>query len=285
MQQKSLHWYPGHMQKAMRQIEEKLKLIDIVVEVVDSRIPLSSKNPFLENLTASKKRLLVFSKKDLVDINELKPFENYYKEKGYMTVIADLNNPNDINLIKKGIAKAGEERQQKYLKRGMKPQAIRTLILGIPNVGKSTLINKLSRTTKASVANTPGHTRSQQWIKVDKTLELLDTPGILPPHYEDKKYAINLALTGAMKVENLGVSELFEELMKVLLNRSKDNFMKRYDLTEEDLVDNTAILRAVGKRRGLIVNGGEVDLDRAELLILKEYKEGMISKIVLDELC
>ena len=133
MQQKSLHWYPGHMQKAMRQIEEKLKLIDIVVEVVDSRIPLSSKNPFLENLTASKKRLLVFSKKDLVDINELKPFENYYKEKGYMTVIADLNNPNDINLIKKGIAKAGEERQQKYIKRGMKPQAIRTLILGIPN--------------------------------------------------------------------------------------------------------------------------------------------------------
>ena len=285
MQQKSLHWYPGHMQKAMRQIEEKLKLIDVVVEVVDSRIPLSSKNPFLENLTASKKRLLVFSKKDLVNVEELKAFEEYYKSKGYLTVVADLNNRNDIALIRKGIDKAGEEKQAKFLKRGMKPQAIRTLILGIPNVGKSTLINKLSKSTKASVANTPGHTRSQQWIKVDKTLELLDTPGILPPHYEDKKYALNLALTGAMKIENLGVSELFESLTKVLLTRAKNDFVTRYDLLEEDLVDNVSIVKGVAKRRGLMLGGGELDLNRAELLVLKEYKEGIITKIVLDELC
>ena len=285
MQQKSLHWYPGHMQKAMRQIEEKLKLIDVVVEVVDSRIPLSSKNPFLENLTASKKRLLVFSKKDLVNVEELKAFEEYYKSKGYLTVVADLNNRNDIALIRKGIDKAGEEKQAKFLKRGMKPQAIRTLILGIPNVGKSTLINKLSKSTKASVANTPGHTRSPQWIKVDKTLELLDTPGILPPHYEDKKYALNLALTGAMKIENLGVSELFESLTKVLLTRAKNDFVTRYDLLEEDLVDNVSIVKGVAKRRGLMLGGGELDLNRAELLVLKEYKEGIITKIVLDELC
>jgi ribosome biogenesis GTPase A len=285
MQQKSLHWYPGHMQKAMRQIEEKLKLIDVVVEVVDSRIPLSSKNPFLENLTSSKKRLLVFSKKDLVNVEDLKAFEEYYKNKGYLTVVADLNNRNDIALIRKGIDKAGEEKQAKFIKRGMKPQPIRTLILGIPNVGKSTLINKLSKSTKASVANTPGHTRAQQWIKVDKTLELLDTPGILPPHYEDKKYALNLALTGAMKVENLSVSELFESLIKVLLTRAKADFMNRYDLLEEDLINNDSILRAVSKRRGLMLSGGEFDIDRCELLILKEYKEGIITKIVLDELC
>jgi ribosome biogenesis GTPase A len=167
----------------------------------------------------------------------------------------------------------------------MKPQPIRTLILGIPNVGKSTLINKLSKSTKASVANTPGHTRAQQWIKVDKTLELLDTPGILPPHYEDKKYALNLALTGAMKVENLSVSELFESLIKVLLTRAKADFMNRYDLLEEDLINNDSILRAVSKRRGLMLSGGEFDIDRCELLILKEYKEGIITKIVLDELC
>ena len=180
MQQKGVHWFPGHMQKAIRQIEERIKLIDVVVEVVDSRCPLSSKNQYLEKITQNKKRVIVFSKKDLTSLEELKLFEDYYLKNGYYPVVCDLNNPGDINKIKKAIALQGKDITDKYVRRGMKPQPLRAMIIGIPNVGKSTLINRLSKSSSMSVANTPGHTRSQQWIKVDKTLELLDTPGILP---------------------------------------------------------------------------------------------------------
>ena len=169
MQQKGIHWFPGHMQKAIRQIEERLKMIDVIVEVVDSRCPLSSKNQYLEKITQSKNRVIVFSKKDLTSLEEIKKFERYYENNGYYPVVCDLNNPSDIALIKKAIALQGKSTTDRYIKRGMKPQPLRAMIIGIPNVGKSTLINRLSKSSSMSVANTPGHTRSQQWIKVDKT--------------------------------------------------------------------------------------------------------------------
>lgn len=285
MQQKGVHWFPGHMQKAMRQIEEKLKLIDVVVEIVDSRCPLSSKNKYLENLTKNKNRVIVFSKKDLTILEDLKPFEQYYIDNGYLPVVCDLNNPGDINLIKKAIALKGKDKTDKYIRRGMKPQPLRTMIIGIPNVGKSTLINRLSKSSSSSVANTPGHTRSQQWIKVDKTLELLDTPGILPPSYEENKEAIHLALIGSMKIENIAESELSSYLIELLLKRNKEALMKRYDLKEEDLISSTSIFKGIARRRGLLLSQGEYDINKSELLLLKEFKEGLICKLVLDELC
>lgn len=285
MQQKGIHWFPGHMKKAMRQIEEKLKLIDVVVEIVDARCPISSKNIYLEQLTQNKERVIVFSKKDLSDIEQIKPFEKYYLEKGYYPLFCDLNNNNDISQIKKAIQFKGKRITDKYVRKGMKPQPLRVMIIGIPNVGKSTLINRLSKSSSTSVANTPGHTRSQQWIKVDKTLELLDTPGILPPSYEDKISAIHLALIGAMKIENVPESELSEYLLNVLLSKYKSALISRYDLDENELDNQMDVMKGIAKRRGFLLPQGDYDLNKAELTLLKDFKEGLIVKLVLDEIC
>ena len=285
MQQKGVHWFPGHMVKAMREIQERLNLIDVIVEIVDARAPKSSKNPFLEYITSSKKRIIVLSKKDLADSNKLSKWVNYYEQNGYLPVEADLNNASDINRILKAIAIAGKDKIERNIRKGMKPQAIRAMVIGIPNVGKSTLINRLSKRGSASTANTPGHTRSQQWIKVDKTLELLDTPGILPPHYEDKQVAINLALIGSMKAENISISDLSDLLIEFLLSNHKEDFINRYSLKEDDLKSNVSIFEAIAKRRGLLLTKGSFDIEKAELLLLKEFKEGLIAKSIVDELC
>lgn len=285
MQQKGIHWFPGHMQKAMREIQERLKLIDVIVEIVDSRAPRSSKNPFLENITNTKKRIIVMSKKDLCDISKLEKWKQYYKENNYIPVEADLNNNSDINKILKAIEEAGKDKIERNLRKGMKPQAIRAMVIGIPNVGKSTLINRLSKRGSASTANTPGHTRSQQWIKVDKTLELLDTPGILPPHYEDKEIAIHLALIGSMKEQNIPLSELLSYLLEFLMKNHLPELKERYDLKEEDLLDERKIVEGVCRRRGLLLRQGEFDYSKGETLLLKEFKEGLIVKTIIDELC
>ena len=285
MQQKGIHWFPGHMQKALRQIQERLKLIDVIVEIVDARCPISSKNQYLEEITKSKNRVIVFSKKDLTSLDEIKPFENYYQEKGYYPVVCDLNSPSDIKMIKKAIAIQGKATTERYIRRGMKPQPLRAMIIGIPNVGKSTLINRLSKTASMSVANNPGHTRSQQWIKVDKTLDLLDTPGILPPSYEDKTKALHLALTGAMKVENIAESELSSYLLNILVNKYKEDLKVRYSLSDDELENEELIFKGIARRRGLLLHQNELDVNKAELLLLKEFKEGLIVKLVLDQLC
>lgn len=280
---KNVHWFPGHMVKATREIIERLKVIDVIIEIVDSRAPISSKNPFLEDVTNSKKRLLVFSKKDLTDDNKINMFEKYYQDKNYDTILANLNDKKDILEIIKKVQFLGKDRQKKYLKRGMKPQPLRVMIIGIPNVGKSTLINKLTRKNAASVQNTPGHTRAQQWVRINENFELLDTPGILPPHYEDKTYSLHLALIGSIKENILPIEDLYDYLIEFLLKEYPSSLNKRYGVDETLSIHE--ITNEIAKRRGLLLKGNEYDEEKTKKLVLKEFKEGIITPVIIDKLC
>lgn len=280
---KNVHWFPGHMVKATREIIERLKVIDVIIEIVDSRAPISSKNPFLEDVTNSKKRLLVFSKKDLTDDNKINMFEKYYQDKNYDTILANLNDKKDILEIIKKVQFLGKDRQEKYLKRGMKPQPLRVMIIGIPNVGKSTLINKLTRKNAASVQNTPGHTRAQQWVRINENFELLDTPGILPPHYEDKTYSLHLALIGSIKENILPIEDLYDYLIEFLLKEYPSSLNKRYGVDETLSIHE--ITNEISKRRGLLLKGNEYDEEKTKKLVLKEFKEGIITPVIIDKLC
>lgn len=280
---KNVHWFPGHMVKATREIIERLKVIDVIIEIVDSRAPISSKNPFLEDVTNSKKRLLVFSKKDLTDDNKINMFEKYYQDKNYDTILANLNDKKDILEIIKKVQFLGKDRQVKYLKRGMKPQPLRVMIIGIPNVGKSTLINKLTRKNAASVQNTPGHTRAQQWVRINENFELLDTPGILPPHYEDKTYSLHLALIGSIKENILPIEDLYDYLIEFLLKEYPSSLNKRYGVDETLSIHE--ITNEIAKRRGLLLKGNEYDEEKTKKLVLKEFKEGIITPVIIDKLC
>lgn len=280
---KNVHWFPGHMVKATREIIERLKVIDVIIEIVDSRAPISSKNPFLEDVTNSKKRLLVFSKKDLTDNNKINMFEKYYQDKNYDTILANLNDKKDILEIIKKVQFLGKDRQEKYLKRGMKPQPLRVMIIGIPNVGKSTLINKLTRKNAASVQNTPGHTRAQQWVRINENFELLDTPGILPPHYEDKTYSLHLALIGSIKENILPIEDLYDYLIEFLLKEYPSSLNKRYGVDETLSIHE--ITNEIAKRRGLLLKGNEYDEEKTKKLVLKEFKEGIITPVIIDKLC
>lgn len=283
MQQKNVHWFPGHMVKAMRQIEERLKVIDIIIEVVDARAPISSKNPFLEKITQNKKRLIVFSKKDLCDKDAVLPFLDYYKNLNYSAVVCDLNKPQDIKLLVQKAFELGKERQEKYLRRGMKPQPLRVMILGIPNVGKSTLINRLCKRNAASSRNTPGHTKAQQWVRISDQFELLDTPGILPPHYEDNNIALRLAWIGSIKENILPLDDLYQNLINFLMRKYPNELKARYQLN--DLVDVGQISEDIGRNRNLLLKGGEIDFESVSRLVLREFKDGVITPVVVDEVC
>ena len=281
MQQKNVHWFPGHMVKAMREIENRLNVIDVIVEIVDSRAPISSKNPFLEKLTSSKKRLLVFTKKDVCDESKISSFEQHYQKLGYSTMVCNLNDNRDVQSIINKVLFLGKERQEKYIRRGMKVQPLRVMIIGIPNVGKSTLINRLTKKNAASVRNTPGHTRAQQWIRINENFELLDTPGILPPHYEDKKISLNLALLGSIKEDILPLDELYSYLIKYLKENYPNALNNRYKV--DSSLEEYLLTEQIAKSRGLLLKGGAIDEDSTKKLVLKEFKEGILTRVVIDD--
>lgn len=283
MQQKNIHWFPGHMVKALREIKEKINLVDVVVEIVDARCPISSKNPFLDEIINNKEKMIVFSKKDLCDEIKIKVFKKYYNEKGYEVVIADLNNKNDISKIITTINFLGKGKQEKYIKRGMKPQPLKIMIIGIPNVGKSTLINRLVKKNAASTRNTPGHTKAQQWVRINQNFDLLDTPGILPPHYEDKVTSTNLALIGSIKDDILPLDEVFTSLFNFLIRNYKDDFYKKYSIGSD--ISEAEVVQLIGQNRGLLLKGGIVDTDAVKKMIIKEFRAGIIAKVVVDEEC
>ena len=275
-----IHWFPGHMKKALNEIEAKIKLVDVVIEILDARAPVSSINPEFEKRIANKKKLIVISKSDLADPIETKKWEAYFRKNVGSLLVLNLNEPKSEKAITAEVLKLGEEKHQKERAKGMKPQPIKAMIIGVPNVGKSSLINRIAKRNAAGVQNKPGYTRGEQYIKVNKDFILLDTPGVLPMNYDDKEHATNLALLGSIREEILPNDELVKHLIKYL-NKYYPNALKdRFDI--DDLSDSIEVAHKVAIRRGLITSG-EHDLDRANFLILKEFKEGKLGRITLEK--
>lgn len=275
-----IHWFPGHMKKALNEIEAKIKLVDVIIEILDARAPLSSINPEFEKRTSNKKKLIVVSKSDLADPNETKKWEICLKNRCNSLLILNLTDSRATKIISDEVQKLGEEKHQKEKAKGMKPQPIKAMIIGVPNVGKSSLINRIAKRNAAGVQNKPGYTRGEQYIKVNKDFILLDTPGVLPMNYEDKEHAINLALIGSIREEILPNDELVKYLLKYLKKHYPNALKERFDI--DDLTDPIQVSELVAKKRGLLT-GGEYDLSRADFLILKEFKEGKLGRITLEQ--
>ena len=275
-----IHWFPGHMSKALREIEERIKIIDVVIEILDARAPYSSINEELEKLISNKKRLVILSKPDLADPNITPILVNKLKKTYDDVLVLNLTDNSAGKIIGKSVNRLGEDKWKKEMAKGMKPQPIRAMILGIPNVGKSSLINRLASRKAAGVQNKPGFTRGEQWIKVNKDFLLMDTPGVLPMNYENVKKAANLALIGAIREDILPN----EELIKILLNYLKAYYPKalqiRYGI--EEITAPNEVINQICLARNLVNNSGEKDTIRATNLLLKEFKDGKLGRFTLE---
>ena len=281
MGQKNIHYFPGHMSKALRDMSSFVKSIDLVCEIVDSRAPLSSRNPILDSLVAGKGRILLLSKVDYSDAKTTQNWVNFFENKGIKTIAGNLKKDRFIDLlnsVSKDLLVKKREKEKKY---GMKPQPIRIMIIGIPNVGKSTLINNLSGYKAAVVGNKAGVTRGEQWIKLSTDFILLDTPGILPMNYEDKKIAVNLALIGSMKEEVLPTEELAGYLLDKLRAHYVDCLNKRFEIEDLSKVSNDDALLLIAKKRNLLVNNAP-SMERAAYLLIKEFKDGLLGNYSLE---
>ena len=277
---KQIHWYPGHMKKAQIEVQERLKLVDVIVELLDARIPLSSRNEVLYKITKDKLRLVVLTKTDLADQKETLKWIKCFENQGFSAVFADLNKHADVKNIIKEVEKLGENKNQKYIAKGMKPQPVRAMIIGIPNVGKSTLINKISGRHAASVQNKPGHTKAQQWIKVSNKFELLDTPGILPPSYDDPKKAANLALVGSVNAEILPNEELAKQAFDYVKEFYPEYLKARFEYLDLAKDDNICF-EEIAYKRGYFTKGGQ-DIEKAYKVFLNEVKNGLLGKITFE---
>ncbi len=275
-----IHWFPGHMNKALHEVEEKVKLVDVVIELLDARAPLSSVNEQLEKIIQNKKRLYVLSKPDLADPSQTDKWKQYFQKDGNLVLVLNLTDANSTKEISKAINILGKEKWEKQKAKGMKPQPIRTMILGIPNVGKSSLINRIAKRSAAGVQNKPGFTRGEQWIKVNNDYLLLDTPGILPMNYEDQRKATNLALLGAIREDILPKSDLVNSLLKILKAKYPNSLQNRYGIDE--IGEREEVLKAISNRRGIISNKGEIDIAKCENLLLKEFKDGLLGRMTLE---
>ncbi|MCT8139805.1 ribosome biogenesis GTPase YlqF [Anaerobacillus sp. CMMVII] len=278
----TIQWFPGHMAKARREVTEKLKQIDVVFELVDARVPLSSRNPMIDELVSHKPRLILLNKADLADPVITEQWSRYFIGQGFKVISIDSQTGKGTEKIPIIAKELAVDLLEKLKAKGMKPRAIRALILGIPNVGKSTLINRLAKKKIAKTGDRPGITKKQQWIKVGSELELLDTPGILWPKFEDQVVGFRLAATGAIKDEILDFQDVAVFLLKYLKEEYPKYLMDRFKLTEinEDVIE---LFDAIGRNRGLLMSGGYIDYDKAAELILREFRSCKIGKISLEK--
>ena len=278
----NIQWFPGHMAKTRRQIEEKLKLIDVVVEILDARIPMSSKNPDISEMTKNKPRVVVLNKADLADPVITKKWIEYYKSIGILSCCADCAKgqgvAESITLVKKVISDKIAQNQEKGMNK-----AIKILVAGVPNTGKSSYINRLAGRASAIVGDRPGVTRGQQWIRLKSGIELLDTPGILWPKFEDEKVGLHLAFTGAIKDEIMDVELLACKLAEFLNKNYKTALCERYKLENTDGLQGYELVEYIGRKRGFVVSGGEIDFLRASNTLLDEFRSTKIGKISIEK--
>lgn len=276
-----IQWFPGHMAKTKRLIIEHLKAVDVAAELLDARIPLASANPMVEELLSGKPRIVILNKADLADPEMTKAWESYYKRKGVAAVSMSCGNGKDKKKFLRLIKEAAGPMLEKWKRRGLKTRSARIMILGIPNVGKSTLINFISGTAAARTANTPGHTRGKQWVRLSQGLDLLDTPGVLWPKFEDQVAALRLAATGAIAGDVFDADTVVPELMRVLARTAPDALREKYGI-EDAAADPQILLAQAGKRRGCILPGGAIDYARVQTMILNDFRSGKLGRITLD---
>ena len=276
----NIQWYPGHMTKARRMMEEDIKLIDLVIELVDARLPLSSRNPDIDNLAKNKARLILLNKADLSDERINNQWTEYFKEKGFFVVKLDSRSGAGMKAINGVIQEACKEKIERDRKRGIINRPVRAMVVGIPNVGKSTFINSYAKKACAKTGNKPGVTKGKQWIKLNKNLELLDTPGILWPKFEDQQIGLRLAMAGSINDEILNIAELAVYLIKFLKEEYPGAIAERYGVEEE--AKDLDILENIGVKRGCLKKGSTIDIDKAADIIIDEFRAGKLGRISLE---
>lgn len=276
----NVQWYPGHMTKAKRQMQEDIKLIDLIIELVDARVPLSSRNPDIDEIGKNKARLILLNKADLADEAQNEAWKAYFQEKGFYVVKVDSRNGAGMKMVQNVIQEACKEKTERDRKRGIKNRPIRAMVAGIPNVGKSTFINTFAGKACAKTGNKPGVTKGKQWIRLNKNVELLDTPGILWPKFEDQEVGKRLAFIGSIKDDILNMEELALELISYLCEKYPGTIEERYHIPEEG--EPVDILGAIAKVRGCLKKGEELDYTKATGILFEEFRSGKIGRITLE---
>lgn len=291
----NINWFPGHMAKTRKQITDDLKLVDVVIEILDARIPISSQNPEIKQITQSKKKVIVLNKCDLSDENDNKKWMEYFIKQGHKVVLVDSNTGKGVNEVIKQTQAVMADELKRLAEKGRIGRKIRVMVVGIPNVGKSSFINRIAKKNSAEVGNKPGVTKQKQWIRINDEIELMDTPGVLWPKFESEEVALNLAYTGTIKDDILEITEIAYCLTKYLLENYRNNLIERYSLNEQTINEILAqdqeenqniyeIMQFIGKKRGAIISGGNIDDEKTSKIILEDFRSGKLGRITLEKL-
>ena len=283
-------WYPGHMAKTRREIAENMKIIDVVIEILDSRILLSSRNPDIKEITKNKKKIILLNKIDLADDVLTKKWQEYFSKEA-ICMLTDSNSGKGVDKVSKKIDEIMEEEKIRQARRGRINKTTRVMILGIPNVGKSSFINRISRKKSLEVANRPGVTKKNQWIRIGKNQELLDTPGVLWPKFDNKEISLNLSFTGTIKDDILELTEIAYELLKKLMMDYEKNILERYKIDETELNEIKSssnfiyeLMQVIARKRGALISGGKTDDEKVSRIILDDFRSGRLGKITLEKI-
>ena len=279
----NIQWYPGHMTKTRRQMEQDIRLVDAVCEIVDARIPLSSRNPDIDVICGGKPRMIILNRIDMADPAMTKRWAGYFRRCGMTVLETDCKNRKGTGQFASSVRELLKDKIQKYQEKGQAGRTLRVMVVGIPNVGKSTFINAVSGRKSAKAENRPGVTRGKQWITVEKGLEMLDTPGILWPKFEDPEVGLKLAYTGAVKDNVVDVETLAVHLIGLLGREYPDALESRYRFTVPDTFEDYELLELAGRKRGMLISGGEVDTERMSRALLEEYRNGKLGRFTLEK--